>query len=380
MRSIAIANQKGGCGKTTTAINLAGFLARQQRRVLLVDMDPQGHATLGLQTDSTPPPCSVTDVLVWELNNRKVDLQDVRRKISPNLDLIPADILLSTASEKLAGIPGREYRLKEALDGMRDQYHYVLIDCPPNIGVLTFNALMACSEAIIPMDPSFFSLHGIGKMLETLDMLARKRGHAIETHVLLTLYPGRSEFVREVAADVRNHLGGKAFDTVIRFSVKLAEAASHGKPICDYCTRCVGFEDYKNLSREILQQETEMPLIESAGISEQEAGAHRGTIDGSSLPSAPISTREGVLFTLEAPDARRVQLAGDFNGWEPDGGEMEFSNGVWRKMLALAPGRYRYRYVVDGRWQSDPLNTCEEPTPFGDRNSVFELWENRSGN
>jgi chromosome partitioning protein len=380
MRSIALANQKGGCGKSITAINLAAFLARENRNVLLVDMDPQGHATLGLQTGSAPVVRTITDVLVWELNNQKTRLRDVICSVRPNLDLAPADILLSVASEKLASVFGREDRLREALDDVRNMYDYVIVDCPPNVGVLTFNALMACSEVIIPMDPSFFSLHGIGKMLETLDLLARKKEHVIHAHALVTLYTGRSEFSKEVVADIRKHLGDRALDTVIRYSVKLAEAASHGIPICDYCKRCVGFEDYLSLAREILQQESELPLLECREMSSLESISHGSKLDDISLPSAPIPTQDGVLFTLDAPEAMRVQLAGDFNSWMPDGSEMEFSNGIWQKMLALAPGRYRYRYVVDGHWQIDPLNSSVEPSPFGDNDSVIEFNQNQSGN
>ena len=231
---------------------------------------------------------------------------------------------------------------------------------------------MACSEVIIPMDPSFFSLHGIGKMLETLDILARKKEHEIRAHALVTLYAGRSEFAREVVADIRKHLGKRALDTVIRYSVKLAEAASHGVPICDYCKRCAGFEDYQSLTREILQLESDLSLPEGRQRSDRQDFSGGAPVE-SSLPAAPVPTKDGVLFTLNAPEALRVQLAGDFNSWIPDGSEMEFSNGIWQKMLALAPGRYRYRYVVDGRWQPDPLNTCVEPSPFGDNDSVIDF-------
>jgi len=377
VRTIAIANQKGGCGKTITAINLAAFLARADRKVLVVDMDPQGHATLGLQTTPASSGGSITEVLVWELGGQRLRLPDITRNVSPNLDLAPSDILLSAASEKLAAVPGREERLREALDEVRHLYHYAVIDCPPNIGVLTFNALMACSETIIPLDPSFFSLHGIGKMLETLDILARKKMHEIRAHALLTLYAGRFEFAKEVVAEIREHLGDKAFSTIIRYSVKLAEAASHGVPICSYCKRCAGFEDYQSLSREILRQESELSLVESIGMRDRQDDALEGLPDGVSLPSAPIPTKNGVLFTLNAPEASHVQLAGDFNAWIPDSNAMQFSNGVWQTMLALAPGRYRYRYIVDGRWQSDPLNACAEPSPFGDQDSVIEFGESR---
>jgi chromosome partitioning protein len=373
MRTIAIANQKGGCGKTITAINLAAFLARTSRKVLIIDMDPQGHATLGLQTNSAPPVRTITDVLVWELNNQKMRLSEVVINLFPNLDLVPADILLSTASEKLASIFGREQRLDEALQDIRDQYDYIIIDCPPSVGVLTFNALMACSEAIIPLDPSFFSLHGIGKMLETLDLLARKKGHTIRAHALLTLYAGRSEFAREVVANIRKNLGDNVLDTLIRFSVKLAEAASHGVPICDYCKRCVGFEDYRSLTEEILRQESESPILERREMPAFDTLFQGDELAGFSLPSAPIRTQNGVLFTFKAPEASRVQLAGDFNSWIPEGNEMQSSNGIWRKMMALAPGRYRYRYVVDGNWQADPMNACVENSPFGEQDSVIDL-------
>jgi len=177
-----------------------------------------------------------------------------------------------------------------------------------------------------------------------------------------------------VVENIRKNLGDKVLDTIIRYTTKLAEAASHGIPICNYASRSVGYEDYLNLTKEIIREETGMPLIEELEQEEREG------VSGIPLPSAPVSIRDGVLFTLAAPETSRVQLAGDFNSWVAEGSEMEFSNGVWKKILALTPGRYRYRYVVDGRWVSDPMNSYTEPSPFGDRDSVIDLKQTRPGN
>lgn len=375
MRSIAVINQKGGCGKTITAINVSAFLAREHRKVLLIDMDPQGHASLGLQRDSAQPAKTISDVLLRGSSKEGVRLRNATRTVLPDLDLVPSDILLSAVPEKLAAVPGREYRLAEALAEVRHQYHYIIVDCPPNVGLLTFNALMACSEAIIPLDPSFFSLHGIGKLLETIEVLERKTGHAIEARALITLYTGRAQFVKEVVEDIRKHLGRRVYDTVIRFSIKLAEAASHGLPISEYWRRSVGFEDYQMLAAEILQQEASRPAVESRPESKHEDGTREGVLDGFPVPSPPIPTKEGVVFTLIAPEAHCVQVAGDFNEWAPDRSEMQFCDGVWRAVIPMAPGRYRYRYVVDGHWRADPLNSTVEVSPYGGYNSVIVLDE-----
>ena len=381
MRSIAVVNQKGGCGKTITAINLAAFLAKNQRRVLLIDMDPQGHATLGVQTDVVRPAKTISDVLLRELTNEEISLRDVRRNIRENFDLVPSDILLSAVPEELAAVAGRENKLAEALDELRNQYHYAIIDCPPNVGLLTFTALMACSEAVITLDPSFFALHGIGKFLETLDMLARKTRHEIDARALITLYTGRSEFVKEVVENIRKHLRDRVFNTVIRFSVKLAEAASHGLPISEYCKRCAGFEDYQLLTQEVLEQEATKPVGEILEEGVHEVGVEeKSMLESIRLPSAPIPTKEGVIFTIEAPGANQVQLAGDFNGWNPDGSEMQLSDGLWRKVVPLAPGRYRYRYVVDGHWRADPSNSEVEASPYGEYDSVIVLDQSRPAN
>jgi chromosome partitioning protein len=357
MRTIAVVNQKGGCGKTTTAINLAAFLALAGRRTLVVDMDPQGHATLGLLTGSVPLSRTMYDVLVQHTNGRDTRLRHILRSAQDRLDVAPADIQLSSVSDKLAGFPGREGILSDLLDEVQDRYDYVIIDCPPHVGFLTYNALHACSEAIVPVEPGFFSLHGIGKLLETLDALSRNTGHDIQVRALVTLYSGRTQFARDVVEEIRKHLPGRYFSTVIRHSVKLAEAASHGLPVATYCRRSAGAEDYGALAAEVLEMEATAPVRKRP------------------LLAAPQVTSDGVVFAIKAPEATQVQLVGDFNGWSLDANTMTPSGPIWTSVVKLDPGRYRYRYVIDGRWQSDPLNDQVEPAPFGGDNSVFILNE-----
>src|SRR5687768_2334758 len=378
MRTIAVVNQKGGCGKTTTSINLSAFLACAHRRVLLVDMDPQGHATLGLRTgDARPPSKTMYEVLSQRAGEQPTHLRDVILPVLDNLDVAPADILLSAIPEMLSGLAGREDLLSDALASVRGDYDYVIVDCPPNVGLLTFNALKACSEAIVPMDPSFFSLHGLGKQLETINVLAKQTDHHIAARVLVTLYSGRSPFAKAVLDEVPRHLAGRHFETILRSSVKLAEAASHGVPIAHYSRHCVGFDDYHALAAEVLQQETAMPARERVAFNGTAAGASAGHEWAGRL--APAVTPEGVMFSIEAPDAERVQLAGDFNNWTVDGNEMEDTGGVWTKVVKLPPGRYRYRYVVDGRWQNDPLNAAVEPNRFGGDDSVLVMDDGVAG-
>jgi chromosome partitioning protein len=382
MRTIAVVNQKGGCGKTITSINLSAFLACEQRRVLLVDMDPQGHATLGLLTDAVQPSRTMYEVFLRDAGRQPTALCDVIRTVRENLDVAPADILLSAVSETLAGLVGRENILSDAIASVEDDYDYVVVDCPPNVGVLTFNALKACSEAIVPMDPSFFSLHGLGKLLETIDVLAKETDHNIAVRALVTLYSGRSPFAKAVVDEIRRHLDGRHFDTVIRYSVKLAEAASHGVPIAHYCRHCAGFDDYQALAAEVLQQEVlqqEDAMLKGEHVTMKGNGTRASADDDYAGPSAPAVTSDGVMFSIEAPDAQRVQLAGDFNDWALDGNEMEAVGRVWKKVVKLPPGRYRYRYVVDGRWQNDPLNAAVEPSPYGGQNSILVMDETLAG-
>jgi len=371
MRTIAVVNQKGGCGKTITSINLAAFIAREQKRVLLVDMDPQGHATLGVLSGSVGSP-TMYEVFVTEPGGQPTRLRHITRSVRENLDVAPSDIRLSAIPERLTGVAGRETVLAENLAEVRVRYDFAIVDCPPNVGLLTFNALRACSEAIVPMDPSFFSLHGLGKQLETFDALEKQTGHRITPRVLLTLYSGRTPFVRAVVDEIRGHLSGRHFATIIRYSVKLAEAASHGLPIAHYARYCAGYEDYQALTAEVLQQDTGSPNGERITLADVVTPTED---DDSERPLPPAVTHAGVMFTVDAPDAARVQLAGDFNDWVLDGNDMNPVGRVWKKVVKLQPGRYRYRYIVDGVGQRDPLNPAVEPSPYGGHNSILVVDE-----
>src|SRR6266581_7708470 len=306
MRTIAVVNQKGGCGKTITSINLSAFLACAQRRVLLVDMDPQGHATLGLLAAAAPSSRTMYEVFSRRAGKEPTGLREVILSVRENLDVAPADILLSAIPEMLAGLAGREDMLSDALARVRGDYDYVIVDCPPNVGLLTFNALKACSEAIVPIDPSFFSLHGIAKLLETFDVLAKETGHQIAVRALVTLYTGRTAFAKAVTDDIRHHLYGRHFGTVIRYSIKLAEAASHGVPIAHYCRECVGFEDYQALAMEVLLQEAARAENGSVSV-EGDAILVSAAVDCPG-PLAPAATSKEVVFAIEAPQAAQVQV------------------------------------------------------------------------
>ncbi len=355
MRIISIANQKGGCGKTITAINLSASLAKKNRRVLLIDMDPQGHATIGLNISGENLEKSMYEVL-----SKEASLNDIIINVSENLDVAPSNVLLSAIEQKLAGIEGRERRLKDCIENIGEHgYHYIIIDCPPSIGLLTFNALAACSEVIIPIEGSFFSLHGLGKLIETIDIVKQRLGHDISIKALATIFDRRTRLGREVLDEIREHFRENCFNTVIHDTVKLREAASFGKPIAEYCSYCTGNKDYMALADEVIFVEAK---LEAAKIEK----AMEKII-------SPQIVEDGVLFAYLNPEAENVRLAGEFNNWNPDDIFMKKEEGIWKKKLSLAPGTYQYRFVVDGQWKSDPKNPLKVQDPFGGYNSVFEV-------
>lgn len=251
MRIVSIINQKGGCGKTTTAINLSACLARLKRRVLLVDLDPQGHASLGLNLRPETLTKGMTDVLT-----QGAYLDDVIcESISPDLDVAPANITLSAAEPLLANAFQKERRLLTAIQAMKRSYDYIIIDSPPSLGLLTFNALRASDEAIVPIEMGFFSLHGLAKLTEIVEVLGRHTGHRVTIFALATMVNLRAQFTREVIAEIQRHFGSRVFKTLVRNNIRLREAASHGVPVVEYDFESNGASDYASLAGEVIALE-----------------------------------------------------------------------------------------------------------------------------
>ena len=254
MRIIAVANQKGGCGKTTTAINLSASLSLKGQRVLIIDCDPQSHATMGLKID----PSDLDKNMYHVMAPREVEpytIEDVVVSIKDNLDLVPSSVILSAVEQQLSGEEGREGRLLQAIRALKQPYDYIIIDCPPSIGLLCFNALRACEEVIIPIDMSLFSLRGVAKLIEIIILLKNKLDHDIISRALITMYDSRTRYSKRVLEKVKEEFGENVFDTVIRYNIRLRETVDYGMPIGDYDKHSIGYQDYENLAQEIIRSE-----------------------------------------------------------------------------------------------------------------------------
>jgi chromosome partitioning protein len=250
MRVIAIANQKGGSGKTTTAINLAACLARMQRRTLLVDLDPQAHASLGLSRGRP----EVDGATVYDALSNGGTIQDVVRPISENFDLAPSNPRLLLAEQRLGQLPQGEETLWRALRDVEGRYAFVLIDCPPTGGLLTANAVRASDETIITVETGFFALYGVSQLLELIQGTPGGKGEPVRVRALATLYDRRTSFAREILKDLSGYFGPALFETVIHSNVKLKEASSYGLPIVEYDPGARGCKDYMALAEEVVSE------------------------------------------------------------------------------------------------------------------------------
>jgi len=247
---IAISNQKGGVGKTTTAINLAASLAVLEKKTLLIDADPQANATSGLNFN----PDSKDKKTVYEVLTGITQMSDVLRKTEiKNLDMVTAGIDLTGAEIEMVDLDKREFVLKEAIDSVKENYEYIIIDCSPSLGIITVNALTAANSVIIPVQSEFFALEGLGKLLNTIRLVQKNMNPQLTIEgFLLTMYDSRLKLANQVADDVRRHFGSMVFETVITRNVRLSEAPSFGKPVILYDALSNGSNNYLNLAKEVI--------------------------------------------------------------------------------------------------------------------------------
>lgn len=438
MRSIAIINQKGGCGKTTTSINLAACLARLGHKTLLADMDPQGHCGVGLAVPEEQIERTIFDALIESSDGRPANMSEVTWQIATDFDLAPANIKLAAFEQLFAGRPGREDRLVNALAQVKNTYSWCVIDCPPSVGLLTFNALRACDEVLVPVETGFFSLHGLTKMMETLELMREKCGKEITIRVLPTLYDTRTKLAREVLSELRSKFRDYLMESTVNFNTKLKEAASFGQPITEYDPGSRGYKDFVNLARELMGHKpvevepsngdrlsrpaelvqrarqlaqltnyqfgrvnTNVAPVSAAPEPVESNGNGVAMLDRISAsiepvaaapqpvaqPAAPKTTAQKieefygakqvgdqVVFAVQNRVAKHILIAGDFNNWQPQATPMVMiADGQWKMKLPLQPGRYRYRLVIDGNWQTDPNNQFMEKNEYGEMNNVVEV-------
>jgi chromosome partitioning protein len=381
MRTIAVFNQKGGCGKTTTAIHLAACLAEAGKRTLIVDLDAQAHATMGCNVKQADVECSTFDCLVdREDGCAPLSLADIAWEVLPQLFLAPGSIMLSSVEQRLAGAARREERLREALARSKQVYEWAVIDCGPAMSLLSINAVRAADTVLIPAETGFFCLQSVERARDTVKLVAERTGHRPRVMVVPTMYDPRTKSDRAAYRQMRTQFAAELSETTVRFNAKLKEAAAAGSPITEFFPGCRGHKDYQALTQELmadtfaLQLEAAQAAAQVAAVSESAAVSQL-----TEELLGPQTVADGVQFVARAPGAKRVQLAGNFNGWNPEAGAMWHDEGdghTWRLKLPLGQGRYEYRLVIDGRWVADPANPNSAQNEFGEFNSLLEVAKN----
>jgi len=353
MRVISVVNQKGGCGKTTVSINLSAALMRRGNKVLLIDMDPQAHASLGLNIK--PKEKTTYDLLAYP----RIKLSEAVYEYCDGFHMIPATPVLSALEQQLSGVDGKEFRLGSKLARHHEEYDFVIIDSPPNIGLLTFNTLIASKEVLIPVEPSYFSLNGLERLMETVELLQNETEHALIKHILINNLDRRTTFSRDFARQLEREYNLHLMDSFISHSVYLKSAALKGVPVFEIRKADRLHREFDQLAREIEERDTYLGMEDVRGWMTRLHG--------------PKVVEEGVIFSIDAPGAEYVFLTGEFVNWSPDSIRLEkdSKDGLWKTTMYLGPGEYEYRFIVDGVWIKDPRNNDTIMNEFGQENSLL---------
>lgn len=253
-RIISVANQKGGVGKTTTAVNMATALAAVGKRVLVVDFDPQGNASTGFGIDNSKRNMTSYDLIMGDTKLEEA----VHKTMIPKLDIVPSTIDLSGAEIEMVSFVKREYRLKNCFDEYTMEYDYIIIDCPPSLGLLTLNALVASNSILIPLQCEFYALEGLSHLMRTVELVKQNLNPSLDIQgIVLTMYDRRNKFTQQIENDVRQYFGEKVYQSVIPRNIRMSEAPSHGKPAIVYDMKCPGSIAYIQLAKELLKRERE---------------------------------------------------------------------------------------------------------------------------
>lgn len=406
MKIISIANQKGGCGKTTTAINLAAALSINGEKVLLIDLDAQAHASLGLDIESQDSLYNV----ISKLTPRKLKIENIIKRVEDTFDIAPSNILVGTLEQELADEIGRELKLLEIIETVRDQYDYILIDCPPSLGILTINAIRASDEVIIPVETSRFSLQGVDHLMDIIALVKDRLDHEVKCRVLITMFDSRLRHSFAMLATFKEKFMEYLFDTIIHINVKLKESAVMGKPVAFFDKYSRGSKDYYTLAKELIflvKQEGETDAkpepeikaapqkvikVEEKVVTVQEevkstepTGAKKTeeiqepSVQPFSQEMQEVVSKEAqeflnTRFAVEASGAKSVYVTGSFNDWSLDDScRLKEADGRWEVNIPLKAGTYKYQFIVDGIWKEDPNNSRRERNSFGDINSLVEV-------
>lgn len=403
MNIIAIANQKGGCGKTTTAINLAASLGEKGQRTLLVDADPQGHASLGLGQRRQEEP-GLYEVFALDFPLAEAIITGV----STGLDLVPATISLAAVEHVLANMPQRERQLHNHLEALESIYDYVIIDCPPSLSLLSINAIRAAQRVIVPIDMSLFSIDGIERLSETVDLVAQKYDLDISINMLPTLVDKRTRLCRKFLLGVWERYQENVLPVLIHNTVRLKEAVCAGQAIIHFDSTSIASRDYLKLADEIIHRSSD----EQAVVAEEICWLRNRLDESNNIPTLTPAqfddeedALEGTLETLGKDDFgkimdenyysnnvrkgehlhrvelsyrnyddRDLKIAGEFNDWIPDEGiETVQENGTVRKIFYAPAGEYQYRLVIDGKWRNDPTNPDQIINTLGVHNSMLRI-------
>ncbi len=365
MKAISIANQKGGCGKTTTAINLSSALAVSGKKILLIDLDPQAHATYGLGISNQTSDKSIYNLLTDNSERRRV-LSDCILNISKNLDIIPSSILLSTIEQELKDKEDAVSKLHSILTSGQLNYDYVIIDCPPSLGFLTFNALRAADIILVPIDMSAFSLMGVAKLLGMLELIKVKIGHAPRVNAVATIFDRRTKYSQIMLCEIEALFKEQLLTTIIRLNVALKKCASKGMPVIQFDSKSNGAIDHLALAKEIIGYDEKMI---------EEPHVNRISAQRPPMIETVESVAKEVTFAIDAPNAKDIHIVGEFNHWKIDEGSRlsRIQDGKWEKRLGLSPGEYKYKFVVDGEWVLDSKNSQRIQNAFGTFDSIIHL-------